>query len=95
VCSSDGSCEGAGDDCSIGVASGDTFCWNLQCKEFGLGDVRCHEGGESDLRISDGLKRKDDSGGICHVCRSLDGEFGVEKETAEERLLDEEWSGAA
>jgi hypothetical protein len=47
------------------------------------------------VRFSDGLKRRADSGGICHVCRWLDGEFDVEKETAEERLPDEEWSAAA
>ena len=36
-----------------------------------------------------------DSGGIGRVCRWLDGEFDVEKETAEERLPDEKWSATA
>ena len=47
------------------------------------------------MRLSDGLKRWADSGGIWRVYRWLDGEFDVEKETAEERLPDKEWSAAA
>ena len=91
----EGDREGAGDDGGIGDAQGYALCWNRKCKQVGFGDVGCHEGRKSNLRFSDGLKRRADSGGTCHVCRWLDSEFDVDKETAEERLPDEGWSAAA
>jgi hypothetical protein len=78
---------------ALAMRRGDALCWNRNCKQVGIGDFGCHWRWIEWFEILG--KRWADSGGICRVYRWLDGEFDVEKETAEERLPDKEWSAAA